>query len=69
MCGHFTQFRQHPTHMLISINEGDDNRNVATGLNEMSCAYFVSAKEPSNGMKHHGSSDVLFAQVLENFQV
>ena len=69
MCGHFTQFRQHTTHMLISINEGDDNRKVATGLNEMSCTYFVSAKEPSNGMEHHRSSDVLFAQVPENFQV
>lgn len=69
MCGHFTQFRQHTTHMLICINEGDDNRKVATGLNEMSCTYFVSAKETSHGMKDHCSSDILFAQVPENFQV
>ena len=55
--------------MLIRINERDDNRKIATGLNEMSCTYFISAKEPSNGMKHRRSSDVLLAQVLENFQV
>lgn len=69
MSGHFSQFRQHTTHVLISINEGDDNRKVATGLNEMSCTYFVSAKETSDGMKDHCSSDILFAQVPENFQV
>src|SRR5437870_4265121 len=70
MGDHLTQLRQNAIYVLISINESDDNRKVtASPLNEMSCTHLASAKESSNGMKHHCSRYTLFAQVLENFQV
>src|SRR2546425_10341249 len=69
MGGHLTQLRQNAIYVLISINESDDNRKVTASLNQMSCTRLASAKESSNGMKHHCSRYTLFAQVLENFQV
>jgi len=69
MCGHLSQLWQYAIYVLIRIHECDNNREIAASLNEMSCTHFVSAKEPSDGMKHHRSSNILFAQVPENFQV
>jgi len=69
MCSHLTQLRQHAIHVFPGINESDNNRKVTARLNEMSCTYFVSSEEPRNGVQHRRSSDILFAQVLENFQV
>jgi hypothetical protein len=66
---HLTQFWEHAAYVLIGINESDDHREIAASFNEVGCMYFISAKESGYGMKNHRSSDILFTQILENFQV
>jgi hypothetical protein len=67
--GHFAQFRQDATHVLIGVHESHYDRKFAAGFYEMSCANSAAAVEAGYGVQHHSSGDVLFAQIFENFQV
>ena len=67
--GHFAQLRQHSTHVLISIHESDNHRELPTRLHQMRCLDFASAKKSSHRMQYHRSRDVFIAQVFEDLQM
>jgi hypothetical protein len=66
---HFPQLRQYSTHVFIRIDEGENHRQLAAGLDKMGRAYFAPALEAGDGVKDHCPGDVLLTQILQHLQM
>jgi len=67
--GHFTELWQDAIYMFVGIYEAHDNRELATGFDQMRGMHLAAAKKSRNGMKRDCSGDTLTSQVFEQFQV
>ena len=69
MGGHFAEFWEDAADVLIGIDEGNDDRQLAAGFDKMRGMNAVAAKKACDGMEGDGSVDIFLAQVFEDFEM
>lgn len=66
---HLSEFGQDSVDMLVGVDEGDDDRQFASGFDQVRGVDFAPSQEAGHGMEGDGSEDVFFAQVFQDLQV
>src|SRR5580704_18712536 len=61
---HLLEFGENPADVLIGIDERDHDRQLASGIDEMSSADFAASKETSYGVESYSSENIFFAQIF-----
>src|SRR5271157_43234 len=69
MRGHLSQLGQHTADVLIGVNEGDDNWQLAARLHKMGCAQLTSALKACDRVEGHRPRNILLTQIPQHLQV
>ena len=67
--GHLSQLGQGAVDVLVGVDEGNHDRELASGFNEVCGVDFVASEEAGYGVEGYGSEDVFFAQVFQDLQM
>src|ERR1039458_5798611 len=68
MGGHFSQLGKNTRDVLVGIDKGNDNRQIASCLNQMGGLDAASALETRDRVEGYGAGNVFLTQILQHFQ-
>src|SRR5579862_3130646 len=69
MSGHLFERWKNAVHMLIRVNEDDDDRQLAAGIDEVGSFHPMATEKSRDRMDGRRAVYVLFPQVVEDFDV
>jgi hypothetical protein len=67
--GHLAQPGENSIHVVIRINERDDDRQFASGFDKVRSVDFPASQKAGYSVEGDRSKDIFFAQVFQNFKM
>jgi hypothetical protein len=69
MGGHLAQARQDAANMFVGIHERENDRQLASGFDQVSGTDAAPSEKSRDGMKGNRAEDIFFAQILQQLKM